>query len=39
LFDLEQEVAICTISIDKIDDNLSLTTGQMEAIMFMIEGV
>lgn len=37
LFDLEQEVEIYTIDIDKFDDNLSITTAQMEAIMFMVE--
>jgi hypothetical protein len=38
LFELEQEVMIQTIDADRFinDDNISLTTGQMEAIMFMI---
>lgn len=38
LFELEQEVVIQTIEADSFinDDNISLTTGQMEAIMFMI---
>ena len=38
LFTLEQDVYICMINFANIDDNLSLTTGQMEAMMFMIEG-
>ena len=38
LFTLEQDVNICMIKFVNIDDNLSLTTGQMEAMMFMIEG-
>ena len=38
LFTLEQDVNICMINFANIDDNLSLTTGQMEAMMFMIEG-
>lgn len=37
LFDLEQEVNIYTISIDSLSDDLTLTTGQMEALMFMID--
>lgn len=37
LFSLEQEVQIYMIKIDDLDDNLSLTTAQMEAILFMIE--
>lgn len=40
LFDLlalEQEVNIYTIKLDDFPDDISLTTGQMEAIMFMIE--
>lgn len=37
LLSLTQEVQIYTIKIDDLDDNLSLTTSQMEAIMFMIE--
>ena len=36
LFSLEQEVNIYTIDIDSLSDNLTLTTGQMEALMFMI---
>lgn len=37
LFAIEQEVNICTISIDSLSDDLILTTGQMEALMFMID--
>lgn len=37
LFALEQDVNIYTISIDNLDDNLTLTTAQMEALMFMID--
>ena len=37
LFNLEQEVTICMINIDNLSDDLMLTTGQMEALMFMIE--
>jgi Ser-tRNA(Ala) deacylase AlaX len=37
LFSLEQEVHIYKINIENLIDNLALTTGQMEAIMFMIE--
>lgn len=37
LFTLEQEVQIYTINIDSFDDDLTITTAQMEAIMFMIE--
>jgi hypothetical protein len=37
LLSLEQEVNIYTISIDSFGDDLSLTTGQMEALMFMID--
>ena len=37
LLTLEQEVDIYTISADSLTDDISLTTGQMEAIMFMIE--
>lgn len=37
LLALEQEVQIYTISIDNFSDDLSLTTAQMEAIMFMID--
>lgn len=37
LFSLEQEVNIYTINIDSLNDDITLTTGQMEAIMFMID--
>lgn len=37
LFELEQEVNIYTIDIDSLSDDIALTTGQMEAIMFMID--
>lgn len=37
LFDIEQEVNIYTVSLDSIPEGTTLTTGQMEAIMFMIE--
>lgn len=37
LFALEQDVNIYIINIDNLNDDLTLTTGQMEAIMFMIE--
>jgi hypothetical protein len=37
LFKLEQEVQIYTISIDTFPEDLSFTSGQMEAIMFMID--
>lgn len=37
LLNLEQEVNIYMISEEKLSDDISLTTGQMEAIMFMIE--
>lgn len=37
LLALEQEVNIYMISADSLTDNISLTTGQMEAIMFMID--
>ena len=37
LFELEQDVNIYTISIDSLSDDIALTTGQMEAIMFMID--
>lgn len=36
LFSLEQDVTIYSIKLEAFDDDLSLTTGQMEAIMFMI---
>jgi tetratricopeptide (TPR) repeat protein len=37
LMDLEQEVQIYTFNINAIDENLELTTAQMEALLFMIE--
>ena len=37
LFALEQEVNIYKINADSLPDDISLTTGQMEAIMFMID--
>lgn len=37
LLALEQEVNIYMISADSLTDDISLTTGQMEAIIFMIE--
>lgn len=37
LFTLEQEVQIYTININSFGDDLTITTAQMEAIMFMIE--
>lgn len=37
LFDLEQEVQIYTININDFNDDLTITTAQMEAIMFMVE--
>ena len=37
LFSLEQDVNISTISIDSLSDDLTLTTAQMEAIMFMVD--
>ena len=37
LFELEQEVNIYTINIDSLSNDIALTTGQMEAIMFMID--
>ena len=36
LLALEQEVNIYMISTDSLTNDISLTTGQMEAIMFMI---
>ena len=36
LFAIEQDVNIHTISIDDFKDDTSLTTGQMESLMFMI---
>ena len=37
LFSLEQEVNIYKVNIDSLSDDITLTTGQMEAIMFMID--
>ena len=37
LLELEQEVNIYMIKSDSLPDDISLTTGQMEAIMFMID--
>ncbi len=37
LLALEQEVNIYMINADSLTDDISLTTGQMEAIMFMID--
>lgn len=37
LFNLEQEVNIYKINIDSLSDDLTFTTAQMEAIMFMID--
>lgn len=37
LLNLTQDVNICMISEDSLTDDISLTTGQMEAILFMIE--
>ena len=37
LFALEQEVQIYTISIDTFPEDMSFTSGQMQAIMFMID--
>ena len=37
LFNIEQEVNICTIKAESLSDNIELTMSQMEAIMFMIE--
>lgn len=37
LFSIEQEVEISTVRIEDIPEDISLTTGQMEAIMFMID--
>ena len=37
LFNLEQEVNIYTVSIDSFGDDVVLTTGQMEALLFMID--
>jgi aspartokinase len=37
LFALEQEVNIYTVNIDVLNEDLILTTAQMEALMFMID--
>lgn len=37
LFSLEQEIQIYKINIDSLPEDLILTAGQMESIMFMIE--
>ena len=37
LLSLEQDVNIYTVNIDSFGDELTLTTGQMEALMFMID--
>lgn len=37
LFNIEQDVDIRVISIDAFPEDISLTTSQMEALMFMIE--
>ena len=37
LFNLEQEVNIYKINIDNLSDDLVLSAGQMEALMFMID--
>lgn len=37
LFNIEQEVDIRKISIDSMPEDISLTTAQMEALMFMID--
>ena len=37
LFSLEQDVNIYKINIDSLSDDLTLTTAQMEAIMFMVD--
>ena len=37
LFNLEQDVQIYTINIDSFGDDLTISTAQMEAIMFMID--
>ncbi len=36
LFNIEQEVPLYQVSIDSFSDDLTFTTAQMEAIMFMI---
>lgn len=37
LLSLEQEVAIRTVKFEDIPEDISLTTGQMEAIIFMVD--
>lgn len=37
LFNLEQEVNIYKVNIDAFGDDLALTTGQMNALLFMID--
>lgn len=37
LFNLEQEVNIYKVNIDAFGDNLALTVGQMNALLFMID--
>ena len=37
LFNLEQEVNIYKVNIDSFGDDIVLTTGQMEALLFMID--
>lgn len=37
LFALEQEVQIYTVSIDTFPEDINFTSGQMQAIMFMID--
>lgn len=37
LFNLEQDVNIYKINIDNLDDDLLMTSAQMEALMFMID--
>lgn len=37
LFNIEQNINICMIKADSLNDDLILTTAQMEAIIFMIE--
>ena len=37
LLNIEQEVAIRTVKFEDIPEDLSLTTGQMEAIIFMVD--
>ena len=37
LFNIEQEVNIHKINIENFPEDISLTTGQMEALMFMID--